>query len=674
MKSQLNKSKIKKILSYVSFGTIKYPIYSAKVIRYNYETLSPSWLIEVLDFPFDFCNAEIKSCSDNKNEDLELLLISKTISGGLLTYLFGSTKILEQYSKDQLQIVPGGPTISFSPPFPWNKNPTKQSYYTRSLHFLGYLVPLLEEARRANDQQYLITAENILLDWLKHNPYLGNLHKDAWYEGSVVHRIGTLLEFLKTYCFFGPSSRFPFHQLLAVIYQHISHLYFNRNKLYKLGNHGLRQDIVLIISSYVLPYFEEAKQWRQTGFIGLESQLENVCSQEGIWLEHSPGYQVYVDQWLWYLNNFLQHNQLPVPIYLTNYFENSDEYMTHMVMPDGKIPQIGDTSNIGAVQYLARNCSAETQYAISGGTEGRRPMQLDKVFSDAGQAILRDTWGQDPETYQKSFYIFIHSAQHLPQAHRHEDALSFLVYFNARSWIIDPGRNLMTLDKKFKSYFESAFAHNAHVINGKSISPRERPDLLAKISNESVLDSDVALLKAVSNRFVEPAEVTRYYILLRQYRLLIIFDHFQSDKQVQWQSLLHLAPDLEVFENNSTIIAQDLKSEDMSLKVYFENSLSQHSIRIFRGSDDPLLGWVFDLETRTIQPTSTIAVNRLLSEGYGLMALHWCPEDKGIIDHFKYEIINDRTYKINWIMDGNISEVTLITKPSLAIKYSIVDC
>ncbi len=662
----------KKSISYILPNWIRYISYSNKVPRYNYDFFKSESVLKSLDLS-DFFEEKGKDKSSQATfgKDLEYFLLSKTVSEGLLTYLFSNNRVLEQYARNQLQIVPGGPTISFAPPFPWSANPTKQSYHTRALHFLGYLVPLLEEAQKTNDRKYLTSAEDIFLDWLHHNPYLGEVHFDAWYEGSVVHRIGTLLEFLKAYSVLGPSSRISIYQLLAAIYQHVSHLYFNRDKLYKLGNHGLRQDIVLIISSYVFPYFKKADEWRQVGILGLETQLKDVCSQEGIWLEHSPGYQVYVDQWLWYLFYYLRQNKLPVPPCLIDYFKKSDEYMTHMVMPDGNIPQVGDTSNIGAVKYLARDCSAETRYAISGGTEGRKPSQLDKVFTDAGQAILRDTWGDNPEAYQKSLYIFIHSAQHLPRSHRHEDALSFLVYYNARPWIIDPGRNLLNLDKQFKTYFESAVAHNTYIIDGESIPPRKNKDLPAKLSSESIINKDIALLKAISYRFKIQAEVTRYYILIRQHKILFVFDSFQANKEVNWQSLLHFSPDLELSKNNHSILVQDPKDKDVTLNVSFEHNLPKHSIEIVRGSESPLMGWAFDLESRSIQPTSTLVINQFKRQGYGLIALHWCKQNTSLINSLSYEVIKEKTYRITWTKDENIYEVLLVTEPSLDIKYNM---
>jgi hypothetical protein len=73
------------------------------------------------------------------------------------------------------------------------------------------------------------------------------------------------------------------------------------------------------------------------------------------------------------------------------------------------------------------------------------------------------------------------------------------------------------------------------------------------------------------------------------------------------------------------------------------------------------------------QPTSTLAINRLKSEGYGLMAFPWCSEDKVIINGFNYEIAQNKSYRIMWNTGEKISEVVLTTEPSLAIEYSNID-
>ncbi|MDV3353313.1 heparinase II/III family protein [Leptothoe sp. LEGE 181152] len=644
--------------------------YSTKIPRFTYESFTWRWLREKIASTIELEPfIKKKKLKDSDSKVFGNVILSQTLTNGLLGYLYSNKKVLKNYHRNQLQLVPGEASIPFKTPLPWGENPTQRIYYIRVLHFLGYLVPLLQEARKTGDRQYLIAAENILIDWLKSNPYPNGAHTAAWYEGCVVHRLGVLLEFLKTYKALGSSQNLPLYKLLATIHQHVSYLYFKRNQHYQIGNHGLRQDILLIIASYAMPYFQEAPTWRQVALLGLEKQLTEYCSEEGVWLEHTPGYQVYIDQWLWYLMHFLKENQLPIPQVLKGFFELSDQYITHIMLPDGTLPTIGDTANMNAVRSLARGWSPGVTYVMSQGKEGQKPEELDKFFPTAGEATLRDIWGNTPEEYQKTFYICCHSSQHLPLVHRHEDALSFIVYGAGRHWIIDPGRYAFTLDKKYNQFFKSAYAHNTCAIRDQALAPQQHPELSATLSKDHLSTDQLAVVSMLSQRFPRNGKVTRYLIFVRHEKLLFVIDQFEGSEKEHWQFVMPFAPDLEASRNEHSICVEDTKNNDTTLDILLGGDFSTSNIQLIRGQESPLLGWTFDAEKQSIDPCFTMVVNHHAQQGYGIRVLHWRAVDQPALSSIQSHTINNG-YKIICCDSHKQHEVTLQVEPSLKATFT----
>ncbi|MEM1253018.1 MAG: heparinase II/III family protein [Cyanobacteria bacterium P01_H01_bin.21] len=644
--------------------------YSTKIPRFTYDAFTWRWLRKVISPNTDLQPLINKiKLQDFDNDLLEKVCLSQSLTNGLLGYLYSNKKQLDNYHKKELRLIPGEAAIPFSPPLPWSQNKTQRVYYIRVLHFLGYLVPLLQEARRMNDQQYLIASEKILIDWVTSNPYPYGAHDASWYEGCVVHRLGVLLEFLKTYKTIGLSGCIPLYKFLAITYQHASHLYEKRNEIYYTGNHGLRQDIVLIIASYAMPYFQEASNWRKVGLLRLEKQLKDHCSEEGIWLEHTPGYQVYIDQWLWYLTHFLKENHLPIPQFLNDFFERSDEYMTYITMPDGTLPPIGDTGIVKAVHNLARGWSPEVNYVVSQGREGQKPTELDKVFPTAGQAILRNTWGKTLEEYQQSFYICCHSAQNLPLPHRHEDALSFTVYVAGRHWIIDSGRYAFTLDKRYNRFFRSAYAHNTCIIKDQDLAPQKHPELATTLSKEYISTDQLAVVSMVSQRFPRNGKVTRYLIFIRSAKILFVIDEFEGSEEENWQLLMPFAADLNAIKEENSICIKPAENDSSVLDILVGGDFLDAEINLIKGQENPLMGWTFNAEKQKIEPSYTMVINHYAKQGYGVRALHWHSPNQSTLSSFHCQTL-DNGYEITCCDRYKQYEVTLKLAPSL--KATIV--
>jgi hypothetical protein len=296
-------------------------------------------------------------------------------------------------------------------------------YYATQLHGWAGLVELLgSEERLPADVENAIAS--VIRDWFSCNGLSPGVSTRAWFEGTIVKRLSAILLAIDYYRAHGGLGDLRFTDLLYLATT-------NKNELlvakHTLGNHGLRQDIILMSFIGNLPYIADRGEVSRLAKRRLNAMTEELFSDEGIWKEHAPGYVHYALRHLTDLDRIAEDGALRAELPILKKAASSADYLRQILTPEGTLPPIGhsgrDTVSRGVLKYWGIDI-------------GDPPHVADRsvVFEDYGQAIYSSSKSGQP-------YLLFQAVQNLPAGKRNADELSFVVHNYGRWWLVDSGHH-----------------------------------------------------------------------------------------------------------------------------------------------------------------------------------------------------------------------------------------
>lgn len=143
--------------------------------------------------------------------------------------------------------------------------------------------------------------------------------------------------------------------------------------------------------------------------------------------------------------------------------ERATAALIHTIRPDNKLPLVGDTCDY-TVRDIFRDITPENYeqflYSAHGGTRGVAPQATDLILKDSGWAILRSTWDNVAAGQYENQLHCVFKCGFLSNYHRHDDDLSFVLYYKGKDWIVEGGLYKHSRTDPYRLYFRSAQAHN----------------------------------------------------------------------------------------------------------------------------------------------------------------------------------------------------------------------
>jgi hypothetical protein len=444
------------------------------------------------------------------------------------------------------------------------------AYYDTQLHGWTGLAELLgSKERLPPDIETAIAA--VIRDWFRCNGRRPGLSRRAWHEGTIVKRLSAILLAIDYYRAHGGLGDLRFIDLLYLAATNKDELLLANHSL---GNHGLRQDIVLLSFIGNLPYTADRDEVRQLVERRLNAIANKSFSAEGIWKEHAPGYVHYALRHLTALDRIAQDAALPAELPVLENAAASAAYLRQVLTPEGELPPIGMSAESDISPTVANHWGID---------RAGEPYVLDRsaIFEDYGQAVYSSSKGGH-------LYVLFQAAQNLPAGKRHADELSFVVHNHGRWWLVDSG-HFTYEPTPMREFLVSARAHNTYIRGGLGVRFDDRPELdvvLTGFSNED----GVWRISGRSDRFLDRAAFERTLAIDKAAGTIRVGDRFREPAGVSqtWRGSLHLAPDLGAALDGDTLIARDPASgREMRIAI----AGAEH-LRIAAGADDPLQGWV----------------------------------------------------------------------------------
>ncbi|GAQ16781.1 heparinase II/III-like family protein [Oceanobacillus picturae] len=481
---------------------------------------------------------------------------------------------------NELFIHPTWNTIPFSNDFNWNVDPYNNRTWCFYLHSLSPVNYLVSAYSLQPEEKYLIKAKEIIHSWINFNAVEEiepSIH--AWNDHSTANRVVTLIFFWVHYKdseIYDPKFVVEMHSLLK---KHGEFLYDDNNYNFR-NNHGAYQDRALIELSILFPDMDSSESWFNKGIKRLSNYINKFVSNEGVHKEHSAAYHLLMIRLLSGINKFLKYHQREITS-LTETINKMEEYLAHIVKPNGELPMTGD-SGPDKISYLKKENihNPKLLYVRTNGSKGEKPLNS-IVYKKDGIAVFRDGFNS-----KKSIYLnFIAAFNSL--THKHADDLSFLLSIGKSDFFTDSGKYNYQEQNEYRKYFRSTLAHNSITVNRKTF------DLKLNQKGKSKIDyfgqNDEFSYVCGSHTLYPNVVIIRTIIYLKTQESIILHDKIRSAKERTYSQIFNIGKEINVQPVTKKKVLLRSNIDNKEIELLQLNHVTE--FKNYSGEKDPIRGW-----------------------------------------------------------------------------------
>lgn len=331
------------------------------------------------------------------------------------------------------------------------------------IHYFTTLNQLTQAYAATGNTEYLRYGKRIVTSWTKQYP-AGNYKRYPWpyHDHGTAIRTFHLLNFWNVFRSSTVNTDPAFSQLFAkTLYEHATLL--ATPSFYKPNNnHGMFQDMALTAVAETHRSFYRSSSWRSLATNRLTQQLNHSLSTDGVHLEHSPFYQIYLYDTLARFNDWAAANRFALSSRMGD-VKDMPGALTYMLKPNGTLPMFGDTPSIvhrpDAIPYVERY--SHLYYAMTQGRSGAQPSTRVGKLSNQ-YAFFRQHWGGNAGPFHDAVQVMMTAGYH-SNIHKHADDLSIDFYGYGRDFIVESGRYAYTNRPERKVVMQAAAHNTVHV-------------------------------------------------------------------------------------------------------------------------------------------------------------------------------------------------------------------
>ncbi len=332
---------------------------------------------------------------------------------------------------------------------PFNNRPlllNSVGTYSYGWHALIPVVSFLIYTRDTKNISGLFAARDFVSQWLEHSFFSPDEDKKfTWYDHGTAERQIVLLLLWAEGLKLGFDQRFML-RLLYSIYYHAqllnSEMFYASHQRNRYHNHAWFQDVALMCTAFILPEFLSANDWFENAYSRLMDQFNNLIKHEknhAVFIENSIGYHLGIQRLIKFIEQLTKskNNQ-----YISKISHELDNFSNLMRYPDDRIPSQGDTF---------RKSNSLNANGVIRGTPYIKPEII--ALEKAGYIIVKGNHEDSP------FMLTMFSTS-LSSTHKHDDNLSFTLFFDGIEWLVDPSFYSHEYHQPINSYLRSAAGHN----------------------------------------------------------------------------------------------------------------------------------------------------------------------------------------------------------------------
>lgn len=475
--------------------------------------------------------------------------------------------------------------------FDINKVPNWEEYEkeTRNIRYKAHswlmLDSLLVADQIVEHNEYLQKAIDISDDWIINFIFRNRYDEFAWYDMAVGQRATKLAYMLRRLIEIKASEDQIFRFIIATEL-HICEL-TQEDRIAIHSNHGLFQMAGLLSLCHNVTWMLKSNNGIQFSEKILHKMLNNHFAEDGLHLEHSPDYHLYMVNHLQSLKDsgWLSEGLDSVLKLLNSIIEAAD----WMCTPNHHVIPIGDTAN---------NVLMTKRW---GGYQGS--LNLGYQFFPIGGLLINNS----NEGGLLSQLVF--SAQFHSRQHKHADDLNVLYNLRGQPLLVDPGTYVYQYNHPHRMYCESTRGHNTVEIDGLNYSRFGQDGfgsavtLVAKADECIIAEGRVhhtrLISSAIPNNEIKSTDALpvdihqRRIIIERPGYFLAVIDVLNSETNHEYTPWYHIHPNLLARKDSSARLGVYDKdgNKHCQIQCYDSDANSIESIKA-KGQIKPRLqGW-----------------------------------------------------------------------------------
>lgn len=459
----------------------------------------------------------------------------------------------------------------------WSADPYKDDNWQFLLHSLYMLDPLLVAEDMYSDKKYARAALEIVADWEEYHQT--REAKYSWYNMAVGMRSAKLaylhdLVARKYSDLLSPELEQMFQRMSQ---QHVAKVVDGTIAL-RMTNHGLFQihGVVALCREFSeLLACNPADEFVRTNLARIiDAQFDN----EGVHLEHSPGYHRFVIDKLQALRNTGWYSDFPE---IESIVEKAVDNMFWMLDPSNRLWAIGDTipsvyPSAKALPLPSERCPEDASSGLQVASDN---CVLIRHFA-SGYVSIRSPASVPVENASGLFYQGgFHS-----NVHKHLDDQTFELFENGNRIVVDSGY-FNYQRHPMRRYMQSTRAHNTVEIGSKDFSRKD----------EHAYGSAVQEARRVADYFVIRGRVEHKalsaihsrQLLYKPGNWLLVRDWVTGGSRRQVVQWFHLNPEAVIQQQSDVEVVVGLSGS-----VYRFRSLTGCKPLVEKGAKEPRLqGW-----------------------------------------------------------------------------------
>lgn len=342
-------------------------------------------------------------------------------------------------------------------------------------------------------------------------------------------------------------------------------------------NHGLDQAAALYLLAVNYPKLSGADVWLKLSSERMAGVLSGIIDDDGILVENSPYYHLYVLEKILDIDKYLKKNNLAIKGFSDEKVDKMVSYAVYMLQPDLNVPTIGAsiTRQIGLSGIYKEIAASHPNllYVLTQGAYGEKPSNLNVQYPVSGETIMRSGWGRGKDYINQTQLIF--DAGNYRTNHSDLDALSFNLFSKGVALMPDAG--LYSYEPgPYRSYFHGTKSHNTVVVDGKDQSVGDIATSM-KASHGSFQEGPGYVYQSGESNLYAGVSHERAVAMIEDSTILI-FDNLRSSSDHTYEQMFHIFPDAKVSSDGLTFTAQGDKPEQLlTIKQFITDGVELHT-------------------------------------------------------------------------------------------------
>jgi hypothetical protein len=469
-------------------------------------------------------------------------------------------------------------------PLSWTEDPYTDAYWRFYFYALRPTSSLLWAYRTTGDDRYLQRLIAILRSFAAYDKVrpvdkltFDNKHAAAYRAMVLVNHYAKLKRW-------GVLPADLDTDLLVSI-QKLGEFLAVRGNWEDTHNHGFNEAIALLLIADNFPALPAAGSWRQVGADRLMAMLANTIDADGVEVENSPFYHVYVLGMVAEISTWAGRYEPAIAGPYADAARKMLRYAAYVTEPHGMLPMLGATATTNlpaqdpAVYGPLRGIEPAFDWVFSRGALGTPPASGTALFDVSGLFTLRSAIAAGGQRTDQTFMTF--DAGIYRTEHSHQDALSVTTYSHGATVLPEAG--LFTYDKGVDyDYFHGTRGHNTVMVDGANQREGDAtPGPYGRLAGGGTWASG-------SSELYAGVRHDRTVVILRQ-GLALVLDRLASGSAHRYDQIWHLPPGTLVTETENGALAAG-KNGKPALTIAQANpqalGLEPHT-----GETNPLKGW-----------------------------------------------------------------------------------